>query len=129
MTASVAATVVIVWWRCSASAICPRTRTIVDGRPLSRAVPGNPVARVGANTVTHLLDRKWLGQSSDPRSPAGVMANLRYDLFTTKGLRETPKEAFLSALWLEGAKQITTIIGLVLVAVILVLLGLQTGGR
>ena len=57
------------------------------------------------------------------------MANLRYDLFTTKGLRETPKEAFLSALRLEGAKQLTTISGLVLVAVILVLLGLQTAGR
>lgn len=82
-----------------------------------------------ADTVTHLLDRTWLGQPTDPRSPAGVMANLRYDLFTTKGRQETPKEAVLSALRLEGAKQIVTVIGLVLVAVILFLLGLKTGGR
>lgn len=29
-----------------------------------------------ADVVTHLLDREWLGQPTDPRSPAGVMANL-----------------------------------------------------
>jgi hypothetical protein len=51
-----------------------------------------------ADTVTHLLDRQWLGQPTDPRTPAGVMVSLRYDLFTAKGRQETPKEAFLTAL-------------------------------
>jgi len=78
-----------------------------------------------AGTVTHLLDREWLGQPSNPRSPAGVMANLGYDLFTTKGRQETLKEAFLSVLRLEGAKQIVTVIGVVLVGLILYLLGLS----
>jgi hypothetical protein len=82
-----------------------------------------------AGTVVHLLDREWLGQSTDPRSPARVMANLRYDLFTTKGRHETPKEAFLYALRLEGAKQIATVVGLVFAGVLLFLLGLKTGGR
>ena len=78
-----------------------------------------------ADVVTHLLDRAWLGRPSDPRSPAGIMANLRYDLFTTKGRAESSGEAFLSALRSEAAKQIVTIVGVVLAAVILLVLGLK----
>jgi hypothetical protein len=82
-----------------------------------------------ADTVTHLLDREWLGQSTSPRSPAGVMASLRYDLFTAKGRQETPREAFLTALRQEGAKQIATGIGALVLAVLLFILGLKTGSR
>ncbi|WP_112274476.1 hypothetical protein [Lentzea terrae] len=82
-----------------------------------------------ADAVTHLLDRQWLGQPTDPRTPAGVMVSLRYDLFTAKGRQETPKEAFLTALRQEGAKQITTGIGALILAVLFFFLGLKTGGR
>lgn len=80
-----------------------------------------------ADAVTHLLDREWLGQPTDPRSPAGVMASLRYDLFTAKGRQETPREAFIAALRQEGAKQIVTGIGALILAVLLLILGLKAG--
>ncbi|HEY4454292.1 MAG TPA: hypothetical protein VGN81_08270 [Pseudonocardiaceae bacterium] len=80
-----------------------------------------------ADTVVHLLQREWLGQPTDPRSPAGVMASLKYDLFTAKGLRETPREAFFGALRQEGAKQIVAAIGGLAVLLIVFFLGLKTG--
>jgi hypothetical protein len=82
-----------------------------------------------ADTVTHLLDREWLGQSTDPRTPAGIMVSLRYDLFTVKGRQETRKEFFLTALRQESAKQIITVIGTLILALLLVILGLKTGGQ
>lgn len=94
-----------------------RSRMQQDGQP------------VLANTVTHLLDREWLGQPTDPRAPAGVMINLRYDLFTAKGRQETPIEVFLTALRQEGAKQIATTVGAVLVAILIYILGVKTGSR
>jgi hypothetical protein len=42
--------------------------------------------------VSHLIDREWLGSPADPRSPAGIAANLGADLFIVKGLRATPRE-------------------------------------
>jgi hypothetical protein len=57
------------------------------------------------------------------------MASLRYDLFTAKGRQETPREAFLTALRQEGAKQIATGIGALVLAVLLFILGLKTGSR
>lgn len=82
-----------------------------------------------ADTVTHLLDREWLGQPTDPRTPAGVMVSLRYDLFTAKGRQETPKEAFLTALRQEGAKQIIVVVGALILAVLLLVFQLKTGSR
>lgn len=81
-----------------------------------------------ADTVDRLLDREWLGSSSDPRSPAGVAANLGYDLFISKGRRATPREVFLNVLRQEGARQVATVVGLVIATAILVLLGLKTAG-
>lgn len=78
-----------------------------------------------ADAVEHLLDREWLGSSSDPRSPAGIAANLGYDLFIAKGRRATPREVFVNALRQEGARQIAIITGAVLATVILVLLGIK----
>jgi hypothetical protein len=82
-----------------------------------------------ADTVTYLLDREWLGQPTDPRTPAGIMANLKYNLFTAKGRQESPKEAFLTALRQEGAKQIVTTISALILAVLIFILGLKTGSR
>ena len=81
-----------------------------------------------ADEVTRLLDREWLGSPTDPRSVAGVAANLKYNLFVTKGAKATPKETFVTALRQEGAKQVLVIIGAVVIALILVLLGLKSSG-
>jgi hypothetical protein len=89
---------------------------------------GDGQPNLGA-TVTHLLDREWLGQSTDPRTPAGVMVSLKYDLFTVKGREETRIEAFLNLVRQESAKQLVVIIGGVVLAVLLFVLGLKTGSR
>jgi len=81
-----------------------------------------------ADTVTHLLDREWLGSPMDPRSVAGVAANLKYNLFVTKGAQATSKEIFVAALRQEGAKQIATIIGGVIIALLLIFLGVRASG-
>ncbi len=81
-----------------------------------------------ADEVTRLLDREWLGSPTDPRSVAGVAANLKYDLFVTKGARATPKEIFVTTLRQEGAKQVLVIIGAVVVTLILALLGFRSSG-
>lgn len=80
-----------------------------------------------ADTVTRLLGREWLGSPSDPRTPAGVAANLGYDLFIAKGVRATPREAFLTAIRQEGAKQIVTVISGIALAAITFWIGLKTG--
>ncbi|HJP72638.1 MAG TPA: hypothetical protein VJ914_00130 [Pseudonocardiaceae bacterium] len=78
--------------------------------------------------VTHLLDREWLGQPTDPCIPAGIMANLKDDLFTAKGRQQTPREAFRAALAPEGAKQLVAGAGALVMAVLPFLLGVKTGG-
>lgn len=78
--------------------------------------------------VSHLINREWLGLPTDPRSPAGVAANLGADLFIVKGLSATPRERFIATLREEAAKQIVVAIGLIAVAVILVLLGIKAAG-
>jgi hypothetical protein len=78
-----------------------------------------------AGTVIRLLEREWLGEATDPRTPAGVLASLRYDLFTTKGRQETWLEALLTLLRAEATKQIVTITGTVVVAVLILVLGLR----
>src|SRR2546429_6754616 len=37
-----------------------------------------------ADDTTHVLDFSWLGATSDPHCPAGIVAKLGYDLFLTK---------------------------------------------
>jgi hypothetical protein len=78
--------------------------------------------------VSHLMNREWLGLPTDPRSPAGVAANLGANLFIVKGLRATPRERFTAILREEAAKQIVAAIGLIAVAAILVLLGIRAAG-
>lgn len=84
-----------------------------------------------AETIAGLLNRDWLGSPEDPRTPAGIAANLGYNLFTTKGLRPTRTESFLATMQQESAKQIIGItsstIGTILIAVIALVLGLKIG--
>jgi hypothetical protein len=99
--------------------VCHHCRTLMtnDGQPTL------------ADTVTHLLDRDWLGQPTNPRSPAGVMANLRYDLFTIRGRKETVTELFRTTLRQEGIKQVATTTVTLMIAALLFFLGLKTGGH
>lgn len=92
-----------------------RSRMAADGHP---ELP---------SAVSRLLDRTWLGSSTDPRSPAGIAANLGYNLFIAKGARATPAEAFISAFRTEGAKQIVAVLGGIVLAVITFVLGLKVG--
>ncbi|RJQ74470.1 hypothetical protein D5S17_22865 [Pseudonocardiaceae bacterium YIM PH 21723] len=82
-----------------------------------------------ADVAIRLLQRDWLGDPADPRSPASVMAALRYDLFVTKGRQETALEAFKSALRQEGPKQVLIVLGGILLAILVLALGLKTGVR
>lgn len=99
--------------------VCYHCRTLMtnDGQPAL------------ADTVISLLNREWLGLSADPRTPAGVMASLRYDLFTNKGRKETVREQFQATLRQEGIKQLATTIVTLVVAAFLFVLGLKTGSR
>jgi hypothetical protein len=92
------------------------SRMLDDGQPQLPAVASN------------LIDRKWLGSPVDPRSPAGVAANLGSNLFIVKGLRATARERIFIALQEEGAKQIAVVVGLVMAAVIIFLLGIKATG-
>ena len=60
-----------------------------------------------------VLKKDWLGKANEPEKPAGVAANLGYDLFTTKGPQPTAWEIAKKTLQEEWLKQ-----GLALLAVI-----------
>jgi hypothetical protein len=69
-----------------------------------------------------VLRKQWLGKPTEPDTPARIASNLGYDLFVTKGLKATPWESFKSALRQEGAKQLATLVGGVLLAALVVTL-------
>jgi site-specific recombinase XerD len=79
-----------------------------------------------AEIVTYLLGRQWLGSPVDPCSPAGIAANLGYNLFIVKGLRATPREVLLATLQQESVKQLIVVVGSVLITLIIVLIGLKS---
>lgn len=72
--------------------------------------------------VETLARKQWLGRPDEPGSPAAAAFNLGYDLFVTKGLRSTPWESFKSALSQEGAKQVATLVGGILLAALILVL-------
>lgn len=80
------------------------------------------------DVVSSLVDRQWLGSPADPRTPAGVAANLGVNLFVVKGLRATAYEKILTTLREESIKQVAVAAGLVLAAAAIVLLGIKSGG-
>lgn len=89
-------------------------------------IAGSEFPRLAAE-LSEILDKKWLGQSSDPSSPAGVVANFGYDLFLTKGIKPTLWERTMSTLQQEGVKQLLKLVGTLIVAVILFYLGIKSG--
>jgi hypothetical protein len=78
-----------------------------------------------ADELLYVLGKEWFGTSSDPMSPANITLKLGYDLFTTKGLEATPWEKFLHIITEEGMRQIITIVGGIIFAVLIVWFGLK----
>lgn len=80
-----------------------------------------------ADELVHILGKDWIGTSTDPRTPAGIAANLGYDLFITKGLKASKWEIMLTLLQQEGVKQLISIVGAVLQFILIALLILWLG--
>lgn len=80
-----------------------------------------------AEDIERVLDTKWLGATSDPCCPAGIVANLGYDLFLTKGIKPTLWESVRAVLRDEVTKEIVKLIAAVLLAALLIRLGLKAG--
>lgn len=70
-----------------------------------------------------ILSGNWLGRPDDPTSPAGIVSKLGHNLFITKGFKPNRVEAIKAGLLEESAKQISTIIGTIIAAFLLALLG------
>ncbi len=79
-----------------------------------------------ADELVTVLGKQWLGNSTDPNSPACIISKLGYDLFTTKGLEATSWEKFVALLQQEGVKQLITIVGGIILAGLLLWLGLKS---
>ena len=80
-----------------------------------------------ADELVRVLDSKWMGALSDPYSPAGIVSNLGYNLFLTKGITRTWGELIRDGLRDEGVKEVVKIIGTILLAALLLRLGLKAG--
>jgi hypothetical protein len=79
-----------------------------------------------ARELRPLLSKSWLGNSADMASPAAIIAMLNHDLFITKGLQPSLLERARMTLVQEGAKQVLAVVGIVLAAIIIALLGIVT---
>lgn len=76
--------------------------------------------------LREFLSKRWLGDPANPASPAAVVSKLKHDLFITKGLEPSLLERARMTLIQEGFKQIPTIIGLIVTAIVISLLGVVT---
>ena len=70
-------------------------------------------------------DLSWLGLPSDPHCPAGIVANLGYNLFLTKGIQPTFWENVRSVLRDEATKEAIKIVFALLLAFLLLRLELK----
>jgi hypothetical protein len=76
-----------------------------------------------ADELRPVLSGSWLGRPDDPTSPAGIVSKLGHNLFITKGFKPNRVEVIKAGLVTESARQISTIIGTVIAAFLLALLG------
>lgn len=81
-----------------------------------------------ATTVRYILNKKWVGNLSDPTSTTSVLAKLRYNLFLSTGLKPTFLESTINLLQTEGVKALVTLFGAVALAGLLFFFGLKSGG-
>jgi hypothetical protein len=75
--------------------------------------------------LSEILAKDWLGDSTDPDTPAGIAYNLGYDLFATKGLKATAWENLKATLHQEWVKQLFFVIATIIVTALLALIGLK----
>lgn len=75
--------------------------------------------------VSVLNTSKWLGRADDSSSPAGIVAGLGYDLFTTKGVRPSFLEKMMAILREEGVKELIKLVSGIVLAALLLWLGLK----
>lgn len=73
-----------------------------------------------------LLSKSWLGNAADTTSPAAIVAKLNHNLFITKGLEPSLLERARMTLVQEGAKQVLAVMGVVVAALLIALLGIVT---
>jgi len=78
-----------------------------------------------ADELTYVLSKEWLGNPSEPTSPASITSKLGYNLFTTKGLEATTWEKFVQTIQQEGVKQLITIVSGIALTALLLWLGLK----
>lgn len=84
------------------------------------------VSRI-ADEVISVLKMDWLGKPSEPHSPAGIVGKLGYNLFLTRGISPTWREALRAGLRDEGTKELIKLIGGIILAALLLWLGLKSG--
>lgn len=101
------------------SYLCSYCRRALEDDGLAALIPD----------IEKMLTKSWLGSPDDPSSPAAIASALGHDLFVVKGLRPTFSETVRVTLRQEGVKQMLSVAGTVLAAVVvaavLVVLGLQ----
>jgi hypothetical protein len=78
-----------------------------------------------ADWITQILRKEWLGDRSNPASAAGILANLQYDLFVTKGLTPSFWERTVKMLQEEGTKQALDLVGKIILALVLFYLSIH----
>jgi hypothetical protein len=78
-----------------------------------------------ANNWIFILTKSWIGEISQPSSPASVVAKLGYNLFITKGLNPSWKERFFQSLREEGITELIKIVGALLLAAFLLWFGIK----
>lgn len=72
-----------------------------------------------------LLRKKWLGDSTNPTYVATTAKKLGYDLFHTKGVKQTTWERLSAIIQEEAIRTLLTIVGLIILSAILIWLGLK----
>jgi hypothetical protein len=90
----------------------------------SKALDSEGLKRVKQD-LRKLLSKDWLGKSNEPQTPAGIISNLGFDLFLTKGLKPSFRERLSGAIEQEGVKELLKFISALLVAAALLWLGLK----
>lgn len=75
--------------------------------------------------LSPVLDKKWLGKSTEPHSPAGICSNLGCELFITKGLKPGLWENFLIFIQQESVKSFLVIITSIITAALILQWGLK----
>ena len=80
-----------------------------------------------ADELVAILKKDWLGQPTNPSSPAGIISKLGYNLFLVKELQPTHKEKILATLQKEGVEEALKIISAIILALIIFYLGVKSG--